>query len=209
MGKLHAEKLAELSAVAELVGVHDLDATRASEVAERLGVAPLDELDAVTRAAEAVFIAVPTVEHARVAVPLLRSGLDVFIEKPIAASRDAAREIIEAARGGNRILQVGHVERFSSALRAVLPVLTRPRFIEAHRIGPFPGRATDVSVVLDLMIHDLDIVLQLAGADVERVEAIGVPVLSATEDIANARIRFTNGCILNLNSFQARTRSIR
>ena len=142
----------------------------------------------------------PTIEHARVAVPLLRAGLDVFVEKPVAASREAAHEIIEAARCGERILQVGHVERFSSALRAVLPVLTRPRFIEAHRIGPFPDRATDVSVVLDLMIHDLDIVAQLAGADVERVEAIGVPVLSSTEDIANARIRFTNGCILNLTA---------
>ena len=202
MGKLHAEKLAELSAagLAELVGLHDLDSARMHEVAQRLGVPALAELDAVTRAAQAAFIAVPTIEHAPVALALLRAGLDVFVEKPLAASRDAAHEIIEAARQGDRILQVGHVERFSSALRAVLPVLTRPRFIEAHRIGPFPGRATDVSVVLDLMIHDLDIVLQLAGADVERVEAIGVPVLSSTEDIANARIRFTNGCILNLTA---------
>ncbi len=200
MGTLHAEKLVELATLAELVGVYDLDPARAREVAQRLGVAALDDLKAVARAAQAAFIAVPTIEHARVAVPLLRAGLDVFVEKPVAASREAAHEIIEAARRGERILQVGHVERFSSALRAVLPVLTRPRFIEGHRFGPFPGRATDVSVVLDLMIHDLDIVAQLAGADVERVEAIGVPVLSSTEDIANARIRFTNGCILNLTA---------
>ncbi len=202
MGRLHAEKLAELSAagLAELVGLHDLDSARTHELAQRLGVPALEGLDAVTRVAQAAFIAVPTIEHAPVALALLRAGLDVFVEKPVAASRDAAHEIIEAARQGDRILQVGHVERFSSALQAVLPVLTRPRFIEAHRIGPFPSRATDVSVVLDLMIHDLDIVVQLAGADVERVEAIGVPVLSSTEDIANARIRFTNGCILNLTA---------
>jgi predicted dehydrogenase len=123
-----------------------------------------------------------------------------LIEKPIAATREEARALIETARAGARVLQVGHVERFSSALRAVLPVLKQPRFIEAHRIGQYPARGTDVSVVLDLMIHDLDIVSQLAGAEVDRVEAVGVPVLSTTEDIANARVTFANGCILNLTA---------
>ncbi len=202
MGRLHAEKLVELAAegLAEFVGVHDLDSTRARELSQRLGVPLLGELTAVMSEAQAACVAVPTVEHARVACPLLRAGLDVLVEKPIAASREDANEIIEVARHEDRILQVGHVERFSSALRAVLPVLTRPRFIEAHRIGPYTGRATDVSVVLDLMIHDLDIVAQLAGAEVDRIESIGVPVLSPTEDIANARIRFKNGCILNLTA---------
>ncbi len=202
MGSFHAEKLAQLAdeGLAEFVGVHDLDTTRACRVGERLGVPVLRDLDAVLAAAQAACVAVPTVAHAQVACPLLCGGLDVLVEKPVAADREAAREILEAARQGDRILQVGHVERFSSALRAVLPALTRPRFIEAHRIGPYSGRATDVSVVLDLMIHDLDIVGWLAGAEVERIEAIGVPVLSPTEDIANARIRFTNGCILNLTA---------
>jgi predicted dehydrogenase len=107
------------------------------------------------------------------------------------------------------VLQVGHIERFSVAFREILPVLTRPRFIEAHRIGPYPARATDVSVVLDLMIHDLDIAALLAGAEVERVEAIGVPVLSTTEDIANARLRFANGCVLNLTASRVSSEKLR
>ena len=211
MGRLHAEKLAELAAEgrADFVGVYDLDPARAREVGQRLGVPVLDELEAVMREAQAACVAVPTVDHVRVACALLRSGLDVLVEKPLAARRDDAHEIIEAARGGERVLQVGHIERFSSALRAVRPILTRPRFIEAHRIGPYPGRATDVSVVLDLMIHDLDIVAELAGAEVERVEAIGVAVLSTTEDIANARVRFTNGCILNLTASRVSVEPLR
>ena len=202
MGNLHAEKLSQLAGegLVEFVGVHDLDLARAREVGERLGVPVLEDLAALRSAAQAACVAVPTVAHARVACELLHAGLDVLVEKPLAATREQAREIIEAAERESRILQAGHVERFSSALRAVLPVLSRPRFIEAHRIGPYPDRATDVSVVLDLMIHDLDIVGELAGAEVERIEAIGVPVLSKTEDIANARIRFANGCILNLTA---------
>ena len=158
------------------------------------------DLAAVIDAADAACVAVPTVEHARVTRELIAAGLDVLVEKPMATSRDEARELIEAADAGDRVLQVGHIERFSSAFRAVLPVIARPRFIEVHRMGPYPGRATDASVVLDLMIHDLDIIVQLAGADVERVEAIGVPVLSLTDDIANARLRFTYGCIANLTA---------
>jgi predicted dehydrogenase len=122
------------------------------------------------------------------------------VEKPIATTRAEARALVETARARGRVLQVGHVERFSRAFRAIRPVLQRPRFIEVHRIGPYKGRATDVSVVLDLMIHDLDIVAELAGADVARVEAIGVPVLSTTEDIANARLVLENGCIVNLTA---------
>jgi predicted dehydrogenase len=150
--------------------------------------------------ADAALVAVPTVEHARVAGELLGAGVDVLVEKPIAATRDQARRLIELARSHSRVLQVGHVERFARAFREIQPLLARPRFIEAHRIGPYPARGTDVSVVLDLMIHDLDIVALLAGSEVERVEAVGVPVLSKTEDIANARVRFANGCVLNLTA---------
>ena len=142
----------------------------------------------------------PTSAHAEVAGRLLGSGVDVLVEKPVATARDAARALIDGARRAGRILQVGHIERFSRAFREIQPTLNRPRFIEAHRIGPYPGRATDVGVILDLMIHDLDLAAELAGAEAERVEAIGVPVLSETEDIANARVRVQNGCILNLTA---------
>jgi len=202
MGAFHAEKLVELERRGEVkcAGLFDVDRSRAEEVAKRLEVPAFERIDDVAARADAVCLAVPTVQHASVALPLLAAGLDVLIEKPIAATREEARELIRAAREGGRILQVGQVERFSRAFRAIAPILDRPRFIEAHRIGPYSGRATDVGVVLDLMIHDLDIVCSLAGAEVDRVEAIGVPVLSRTEDIANARVHFRNGCILNLTA---------
>jgi predicted dehydrogenase len=202
MGCLHAQKLAELAqqGLVDFAGVHDTDPGRAREVADRFDVATLKDLEAVISAADAACVAVPTIEHESVAKTLLRGGMDVLVEKPIAPTREAARTLIETAREGRRILQVGHVERFSNALRGILPLLRRPRFIEAHRIGPYPARGTDVSVVLDLMIHDLDIVNQLAGSEVQNIEAVGVPVLSCTEDIANARIRFANGCILNITA---------
>ena len=202
MGRFHAAKLRQLATEGELelVGVCDIDAERAREVARELETEVLADLAAVSRAGDAACVAVPGVDHARVAGMLLDAGLDVLVEKPIASTRDEARALIRVAREKGRVLQVGHVERFSAAIQKVLPVLERPRFIEAHRIGPYKGRATDVSVVLDLMIHDLDLIALLAGSEVERVEAIGVPVLSATEDIANARLTFRNGCILNITA---------
>lgn len=202
MGRLHAEKLAALAAegVLDFAGVSDVDVARATEIAASHGVPVLATLERVAEAADAACVAVPTVEHARVAGRLLDAGLDVLVEKPIATTRADARSLVERAKSGGRILQVGHIERFSRAFRAVRPALTRPRFIEAHRIGPYPARATDVSVVLDLMIHDLDIVAELAGHEVERVEAVGVSVLSQTEDIANARLRLANGCVVNLTA---------
>ena len=191
MGRFHAEKLAQLAgegAIA-LAGVCDADPERAEEVARKLGTAVLRRVEDVARAADAAVVAVPTSHHARIAAQLLEAGLDCLVEKPIATSRTEARRLVELAKAHGRVLQVGHIERFSRAFRAIRPALGRPRFIEAHRIGPYPARATDVSVVLDLMIHDLDIVAELAGSEVERVEAVGVPVLSKTEDIANARLR--------------------
>ena len=202
MGRFHAAKLRQLASEGELVfaGVCDLDAERAREVARELEAEVLHDLGEVSLAASAACVAVPGVEHARVAGALLEAGLDVLVEKPIASTRDEARALIRSAREKGRVLQVGHVERFSAAMQKVLPVLQRPRSIEAHRIGPYKGRATDVSVVLDLMIHDLDLIALLAGSEVERVEAIGVPVLSTTEDIANARLRFENGCVANVTA---------
>jgi predicted dehydrogenase len=211
MGRLHAEKLAVLAkeGLCTFAGVADADPARAKEIADKLGAPVLDSLERVAGAADAACVAVPTVEHARVATRLLEAGLDVLIEKPIATTREEARTLVDLASARGRILQVGHIERFSRAFRAIRPALTNPRFIEAHRIGPYPARATDVSVVLDLMIHDLDIVAELAGPDVERVEAVGVPVLSKTEDIANARLRLASGCIVNLTASRVSLEKLR
>jgi predicted dehydrogenase len=202
MGTLHAEKLAELAGegAARLAGVHDADPARAHEVARRLGVPALERLEDVASVARGACLAAPTGAHAPLALRLLEAGVDVLVEKPIATTRAEARALCETARARGRVLQVGHVERYSRAFRAIRPVLRRPRFIEVHRMGAYRGRATDVSVVLDLMIHDLDIVAELAGSSVARVEAIGVPVLSTTEDIANARLVFENGCTVNITA---------
>ena len=202
MGGLHAQKLAVLASegVLELAGVLDADAERAAAVAEPLGAQPLRDLEQVIERADAVCLAVPTSLHAEIAERLLAAGLDVLVEKPMATSRADARRMIDVARAHGCLLQVGHIERFSRAFREIQPLIRRPRFIEVHRLGPYSGRATDASVVLDLMIHDLDIVSMLAGAEVESVEAVGVPVLSLTDDIANARLRFAGGCVANLTA---------
>lgn len=211
MGAFHVEKLAQLEAegVARLACICDTDSERAREIAVKYGVPCLEDVGQVHEFASAACVAVPTTAHARVAGQLLEAGLDVLVEKPIATTREEARALIELAARRKRVLQVGHIERFSRAFAAIQPVLKNPRFIEAHRIGPYPGRATDVSVILDVMIHDLDIVASLAGSEVERVEAMGIPVLSKNEDIANARIRFANGCILNLTASRVSLESMR
>lgn len=211
MGTFHAQKLSQLSneGIVEFAGVFDCDAKRAREVGLRLGVSSLASIEEVAARAQAAVVAVPTGQHAPVSAELLERGLDVLVEKPIATSSEEALSLVEYARQAGRILQIGHVERFSRAFREIVPVLDRPRFIEAHRIGPYAGRATDVSVVLDLMIHDLDIVAELAGAEVDRVEAVGVPVLSNTVDIANARLHFANGCVLNLTASRVSADSMR
>ncbi|MFQ5697687.1 MAG: Gfo/Idh/MocA family protein [Myxococcota bacterium] len=202
MGTFHLEKIRELErrGEARLAGLLDTDPARAGAASSRFEVPAFSGIEALAEAADAACLAVPTVDHAEVGLSLLRAGLDLLVEKPIAATRSEARRLIEVARERDRRLQIGQVERFSHAFRSIEPILNRPRFIEAHRIGPFPDRATDVGVVLDLMIHDLDIVCSLAGSEVVHVEAIGVPVLSRTEDIANARIHFANGCVLNLTA---------
>jgi predicted dehydrogenase len=202
IGALHVEKLSRLAEEGgvRLAGIVDRNPDRAQPVAERYGIPILEGIEALTGVADAAVVAAPTIEHAAIGSALLEAGLDLLLEKPIATTREDARRLIELAARGKRVLQVGHVERFSAAFRTLLPTLTRPRFIEAHRIGPYPGRATDAGVVLDLMIHDLDLILRLAGSEVEHVEAVGIAVLSQTEDIANARVRFANGCIANITA---------
>ena len=203
MGSLHAKKVTELARAGEgivLVGVVDLDIERARAVAQASGTLALATDDSVATLADAAIVAVPTSAHAAVTAPLLRAGLDVLLEKPIAARLEDAQELIELARRHERILQVGHLERFNAALRHVRERIDRPRFVEAHRLGPFPGRATDVDVVRDLMIHDLDLLQHLLGEEPERIDAIGVPVLSREIDIANARLVYPGGCVANLTA---------
>jgi len=184
----------------ELVGVADTNRERAAEIAAAHGTrAWFDAHDLVGRV-DAVTVAVPTELHRDVALPFLRAGVPVLVEKPIARSLAEADEVIDAAGDANVILAVGHTERFNPALAAARPLVTDPRFIEVHRLGTFPERSLDIDVVFDLMIHDLDVVLSLVDSDVESLEAVGVPVITNRVDIANARLRFANGCIVNLTA---------
>jgi len=149
---------------------------------------------------DAVSVVVPTLAHHEVARAFLASGCDVLVEKPMCRTLPEAEELVALARAGQRILQVGHSERYNAAVQALVQQVHDPGFIEVHRIGPFPGRGTDVDVVLDLMIHDIDIVLTLVKAPVRSVSAVGVPVVSERADIANARLEFANGCVANLTA---------
>lgn len=199
LGYHHARILSELPE-AELVGVHDARPERMTQVAEALGVQPAPDVNALLAACEAVVIAVPTTVHEDVALAALERGAHVLIEKPIAPDLDAADRILDAARGAERLVQIGHVERFNPVLRACLQYLDEPLFVESHRLAPFGVRGTDVAVVLDLMIHDLDLVLSLVRRPVSAVSAVGVPVLADSPDIANARLEFEGGGVANLTA---------
>jgi predicted dehydrogenase len=195
LGRHHARHLAGLEE-AELVGVYDLDAARAAEIAIELGTTAFADLDALLARAEAVTVAVPTPAHAAVGLQALERGVPVLMEKPLAATVAEADALIAAAARGGLQLQVGHIERYNRALRAAEPYLDGPRYIESQRLAPFQPRGTDVAVVLDLMIHDLDLVLRLTGgAEATEVRASGLALLSAHLDIANARVEFTNGAV--------------
>jgi predicted dehydrogenase len=207
-GRHHARIYSQL-AEAELVAVVDSNPKTREDAAKTYGVPAFAELEDLPADVEAVSVAVPTQLHHDVALPLLSRGVSVLIEKPMVRRLDEGRELIAAAEKSGAILQVGHVERFNPAVRALRDHKIVPRYIEAARVAPFPFRSTDVGVVLDLMIHDIDIVLHLAGSPVTRVEAIGVPVLMTTEDIANARITFENGCVASLTASRVATKSER
>jgi predicted dehydrogenase len=211
LGFHHARLLAQLDA-AHLVGVWDTNAARLQEVTAQLGIPAAASLDALLAQAAACIIAVPTVAHEAVAVAALEHGVHVLIEKPIAPSLDAADRILDAARRSAARVQIGHVERFNGALRAGEPYLQAPLFVECHRLAPFGPRGTDVAVVLDLMIHDLDLVLELVGSEATDVRAIGVPVLTPHVDIANARLEFANGAVALITASRIsrdRTRTLR
>ena len=199
LGRHHARILSSLPGV-ELVAVVDTNRQRAEEVGAACGAPPLADVAELAGRAEAVTVAVPTDRHRDIAVPLLAAGIPVLVEKPMARSLAEADEMIAAAAAGGTLLAVGHTERFNPAVAAARPILADPRFIEVHRLGAFPERSLDIDVVFDLMIHDLDVVLSLVDAEVESIEAVGVPVLTGRVDIANARLRFTNGCIANVTA---------
>jgi predicted dehydrogenase len=199
LGRFHAEKYAGNPDI-ELAAVVDVDAARARAIGEALRVPALTDHRALAGRVECASVAVPTPSHYAVARDLLSAGIDVLVEKPLTTSVDEGKALLELAVRGGRVLQVGHLERFNPAIRALGDRVTEPRFIECQRLAQFGERGTDVDVVLDLMIHDLDLVLTMVKSPVRSVEAVGVPVLTPSVDIANARIRFANGCIATLTA---------
>ena len=195
-----------------LVAVVDPDSGRAEEAAKQYGIpifANVAELLNADLKLDAAIVAVPTVKHHEVAAALLEAGLDLLVEKPLAASLAEADDLIARAERGNRIVQPGHLERFNPAVLAVEPTLKRPMFFEAHRLSIFTPRALDVDVVLDLMIHDLDIVLTFASSAVREVRAVGLPILSPKVDIANVRVEFESGCVANFTASRVSTERVR
>ena len=200
LGQHHARLLAAMDGV-RLMGIVDTKPGRAAEIASKLGVPsfshlhelPIEGLDAAT-------IAVPTVSHLDVALPLIEAGVSVLVEKPLASSLGDADRMIEAAARRGVVLAAGHTERFNPAVVAALPLVSNPRFIEVHRLGTFPERSLDIDVIFDLMIHDLDLLLTSVKSEVVSIEAIGVNVLTPKTDIANVRLRFESGCIANVTA---------
>jgi predicted dehydrogenase len=199
MGKEHARIYSELQEV-ELVGVHDSNPDTARKIAAKCKTRAFGSLEEMVDAVDAASIVTPTTTHLAIAEPFLKRGKHVLVEKPIAMNTEEARKLVDLAEKHGAKLAVGHVERFNPVLVALEERLGRPRFIEAHRLSPYPGRSTDIGVVMDLMIHDLEIILHLVRSPVTSVDAVGIPVLSKGEDIANARIRFANGCVANLTT---------
>ena len=199
LGKHHARILAALPGVT-LAGVVDTDIERASQVAAERETKAYADVSLVPGKIDVAVVAVPTESHARIARALIESGVHTLVEKPIAQTVAEADDLIAAAKSRGVVLAVGHSERFNPAVMAARPHVKDPRFIEVHRLGQMPGRSLDIDVVLDLMIHDLDLILSLVPSDVEGVEAVGVPVLTPRIDIANVRLRFANGCIANLTA---------
>ncbi len=213
-GRNHARVYRDLQADPahniQFVGVADLDFARAQAVAMEFGTQPFRSLEEMIAAGvQAASVAVPTVAHREVAGKLMQSGVDVLIEKPLAASVAEADELIALAQRHGRIAQTGHLERFNPAVRATLPLLTQPMFFEVHRLSVFTPRSLDVDVILDLMIHDLDVVLTFAKSPVKEIRAVGLPILSKKVDIANVRLEFESGCVANFTASRVSTERIR
>ncbi len=214
-GRNHARVYQELEQQGEpvrLVGVVDPDLDRADAVAREFGChayGSVEQMLTTHTEIRAASVAAPTVHHLAVARALMEAGVDVLIEKPLAASRAEANELVELAATHKRVAQAGHLERFNPAVRATIPLLTQPMFFEVHRLSVFTPRSLDVDVVLDLMIHDLDIVLSFANSPVKEVRAVGLPILSGKVDIANVRLEFESGCVANFTASRVSTERVR
>lgn len=199
LGQHHARIYSELKN-AELAGVVDVDFDRAKEIAKKFKTQAFKSHEELFGKVDAVSIVAPTVHHHALAKAFLEAGSDVLLEKPITVTVEEADELIEVSDAKERIFQVGHLERFNSAVVKMVEMTTTPKFIECNRLSPFPDRSTDVDVVLDLMIHDIDIILSLVKSPVKSISGVGIPVISKNVDIANARIEFESGCVANITS---------
>ena len=214
-GRNHAriyQQLAQQGEAVRLVGVVDPDVAKADAVAREFGCrgfGSIEQLISTHSEVQAASVAVPTVHHLQVARVLMEAGVDVLIEKPLATSLAEADQLIEVSQRLGRIGQVGHLERFNSAVTATLPLITRPMFFEVHRLSVFTPRSLDVDVVLDLMIHDLDIVLSFVNSPITEIRAVGLPILSAKVDIANVRLQFASGCVANFTASRVSTERVR
>ncbi len=207
-GKRHAHAFKRVQG-AELAGVYDERRERAAALASELGLKAFESLEETLKAVQAVSIVIPTTDHAAVARLAMESGKDVLLEKPITRTVEEADELIDIADRTGRILQVGHLERFNPGALAAKAVTRQPLFFEIHRLGVFSPRSLDVDVVFDLMIHDLDLVLWMANAEVREVRAVGLPVLTNRVDIANARVEFENGAVANFTASRVSTEKVR
>ena len=208
MGRRHAEKVAVLRDAGlsvTLAGIADPDVERARRVASEHRTRAVADAGELYGELDAAIVAVPTVHHFEITRSAIEAGLDVLLEKPIAATLQQAEMLLELGRRHERVLQVGHLEWYNTATRVIRSEIRAPRFVDVHRVGPFPSRAIDVDVVRDLMIHDLDILQRVIGEEPNRIEAIGFPVVTETIDIANARIGFPSGCIANLTASRVST----
>ncbi len=199
IGRNHARIYSELES-AELVAIYDANEEHARALAEEFGTEAVGSLEELVSRVDAASVSTPTVTHRDIATSLLEQGKHVLVEKPISDSVDDAKAMIDLAKEKGCVLQVGHIERFNPVMSQLEARLNSPKFIECHRLSPFPQRSMDIGVVLDLMIHDLEIVLHLVHSPIAAIDAVGIPVLTRREDIANARIRFENGCVANITA---------
>ena len=214
-GRNHARiyhQLAQQGEAVRLVGVVDPDVARADAVASEFGCrafGSVEQLVTTHSEVQAASVAVPTVRHLEIVRALMQAGVDVLAEKPLAASLAEAYELVRLAQSLNRVAQVGHLERFNPAVRATAPLITQPMFFEVHRLSMFTPRSLDVDVILDLMIHDLDVVLWLVKSPVKEIRAVGLPILSGKADIANVRLEFESGCVANFTASRVSTERVR
>ncbi len=208
LGKYHLEKYLGIKGI-NVVGVCDTNEQTAKKIGEDYGVPHILDYRRLIGTVDAVSIVVPTVHHHRVAIDFLNAGVDVFVEKPITTNLVEAQSLIDTAESRGLILQVGHLERFNPAVLALQGTMREPMFIESHRLSPFPDRSVDIDVILDLMIHDIDIILNIVKSPISHIDAVGVPIITSQVDIVNARLNFDSGCVANVTASRVSTEKMR